>query len=259
MLPIAGDHPPLNTAELTSALKAGLAKHGVSADVNAEGEMPQLKSLSIKLDQVSRPKPTAKAVADRSLQMESLRIEGSPVLVEAVPFTLDAQLSGVAGGFGRVEGEGWQLVASDARDGSLVLEVSVRDLQNGIHLTISALASKQGATVKETKVRLSSPNPRSIQFEVDCTAKVFIATATLSVTGRVDIDDTLNARISGLSVKGDGMVANMAKGYLEPEIAKWNGKVIPLGDYVTAGLKVTDLKISAGEKARIEAKFGSSR
>lgn len=258
MLPIAGDHAPLKTADLVAGLKAGLAKHGVAADVSAEGEIPQVTSLTIKLDRIATPKPTSKIAGDSSLRIEAFRIEGTPVLVEAVPITLDARLSGVTAGFGKTDGNAWQLVVSAAREGSLLLETSVRDLENGIHLTISALASKQGATIKETKVQLTSSNPRSIHFNVACTAKVFIASATLSVAGQVDIDDQLNARISGLSVKGDGMIANMAKGYLEPEIAKWNGRVVPLGDYIAAGLKVKDLRITAGEKARLEAQFGAA-
>lgn len=217
-----------------------------------------MSALSIQLRQINRPKPLPRTEAAPALTVAKFKVTGTPVEIEGIPATIHANFSGLGCGFGRA-GEGpWQLVVQSAGGGRIELEAATRDIEQGVHRIVSELAGSQGATVKSTTLNLTSISPRSIKFEVSCTAKVFIATATLIVGGQLEIDEQLNARLSDLSVRGDGMIANMAQGLIQPRLAELNGRVIPLGDYVAAGLTVQDLRISTGEKVRLEATLGTT-
>lgn len=255
MLPLAGDQPPANAIELANALLRGLSQQGITAEVTPEGSWPALSSLSIRLVRVARPKPLPQPSAEPSFTVAQFVVTGTPVEVEGVPATVHASFTDLGCGFGRA-GEGpWQLVVQSAASGRLEMEAAKADIEQGVHRIVSELAGSQGATVKSTTLNLTSVTPRSLRFEVTCTAKVFIATATLAVGGQLDIDDQLNARLSGLAVKGDGMIASMAQGMIQPRLAEWEGRVLPLGGYVAAGLTVQDFRISTGEKVRLEASF----
>jgi hypothetical protein len=180
-------------------------------------------------------------------------ISGQPVEIEGVPAQVHAEFSQLRAGFASTSDSSWQLVPLGAESGNVLVEVDRGKLEAALHTTISQLASKHGATVKSTRLELSAPTPRSVAFVVVCTAKVFIASATLTVRGHVDLDQSLNGRISGLSVTGDGMIATMAQGFIQPHLATWNDRVIPLASYVAGELALRDIQITVGTSVRIEA------
>jgi hypothetical protein len=255
MLPLAGHQQPANATELADSLQKGLEQHGVTARVSTEGGWPELTSLAIELSRMSRPTPLPKAGGEAVLTIGRFSVTGTPVDVEGVPATVRGEFSNLGCAIGRA-GEGpWQLVVQSARSGQLSVEADKAEIEEAVHRIVSELAGRQGATVKSTTLNVTAVSPRSVRFEISCTAKIFIATATLTVSGQLEIDDQLNARPSGLAVKGDGMVASMAQGMIQPRLAEWNDRVIPLGEYVAAGLTVSDLRISTGEKIRIDARF----
>jgi hypothetical protein len=256
MLPLAGETAP-GTINFVESLRAGLAQHGVAADIGFNGELPHLTSLEVLLSSLNRPRPLTRASAPSTFTIDRFVVDGSPVTIENVPVTLSAEFSKLGCGIGKADEGPWQMVVNTAESGRLELESSKADVEATLQRIVSELAEQQGATVKSTTLKLTSPTPRSVHFEVTCTAKVFIATATLTVSGQLEVDDQLNARISGLRVGGDGMIASMAQGMIQPKLAPLNGRVIPLGDYVAAGLSVKDLKISTGDRLRLEATFAA--
>ena len=255
MLPLAGDQQPQNASDLADSLQRGLAQQGVTASVKADGTWPALSSLEIQLSRIAHPKPLPKASAEAGFTIAQFNLQGAPVEVEGVPATIDAQFSNLSCGFGRISGGPRQLVVQSAEAGTLKAEAATSDIEEKVHRIVADLASNQGATVKSVKLGLTAITPRCVKFEFQCTAKIFIATATLTVGGQMEIDDQLNASLSNLAVMGEGIIASMAQSMIQPRLAEWNGRVVPLGDYVAAGLTVTDLRISTGEKVRLEATF----
>ena len=144
-------------------------------------------------------------------------------------------------------------------DAGIRLTVTRAELERAIHAAVSAAAEKQGATVKETRVTMSAPSARAVEFTVDCTAKVFIATAKLTVRGRVEVDDALAARISGLAVSGEGMIAALAQSFLHPHLAKWNDRTIPLPELTQGGFLLRDVRVEVTDDAlRIEAELAAA-
>jgi hypothetical protein len=139
-----------------------------------------------------------------------------------------------------------------------VVEITKKELERVLHELVSAAVEKQGATVRSTVVEVSAPGPRTLEFAVHCTAKVFIASTTLSVRGRVEVKEPLTLRIDGLAVSGEGMIAGMAQSFLRPRLDEWNGKELHLAAMLPANLAVREVRLSAGESVRVDASFGGA-
>jgi len=78
------------------------------------------------------------------------------------------------------------------------------------------------------------------------------------VRGRVDLDDALNARISGLAAEGEGMLSSIVESGLRPHLAKLEKEKLALGSLVAGGLRVSDVSISAGATVRLHATFAGA-
>jgi hypothetical protein len=118
-------------------------------------------------------------------------------------------------------------------------------------------AAKQGADVKKTKLMLKQDGPRTVSFRAEVTAKVFIMSATLALTGKLEIDDDFYARVSGLALDGDAMVTNLAGSFLRPRLEKLEGSVFPLLAFLPAGLMLRDIEVSVAPALHVQARFGS--
>ncbi len=258
MLPLSGDRAPENAEEFARDLHDGLAKNGVIATVVANGSWPNLDSLRVDLREASGSRPLPRLSAKEEISVASVVVSGQPVQIEGIPAHVHVDFVNLRGGFAAESDNRWQVVPLAAESGKVLVEVQRDQLEAALHAAISNQAEKHGATLKATKLELSAPTPRSVRFALNCTAKVFIASATLTVRGHVDLDQELNARISDLSVKGEGMVGSMAEGFIKPHLAEWNGRTIPLASYLAGGLALCDIHITVGETVRIEAVLGSA-
>jgi hypothetical protein len=187
-----------------------------------------------------------------------VRISGHPVQIEGVPAELDVQISGLRAGMASRTGGKSQLVPLGANAGHVIIDVEKTNLEAALHRVVSGQAEKHGANVKSTQLELTAPTARSVQFRVTCTAKMFIASTTLAIRGLAEIDDNLNATLSGMSVAGEGMMGTMAQGFIQPHIEQWNGRVLPLASYVAGGLALKNIGITVGNSVRIEASLGTA-
>jgi hypothetical protein len=85
-----------------------------------------------------------------------------------------------------------------------------------------------------------------------------IMKAHLTVTGDLDLDDTLQLRISNLKLTGGGMAATLARGFLQPQFTKLEAKPIALGALAVGEIRLRDVAVAIeGQTLRIGAKFGS--
>ncbi len=234
----------------------GLAAHGVVASVVAEGDWPNLERLRIDFCRIVEFKPLVVQGATESLRVAQMELVGSPVLIVGAPVAMEGCFAAVRAGI--TPGEPAQLVVLGADGGNLWVEVGVAEAERALHATIARLAEAQGATIKAVRLSVSTPTERTVEFSVEATAKVFLATTTLTVRGRVEIDDTLTARVAALSLSGEGMMASLAQGFLAPHLAAWRGREVRLGSWLAAGLQVRDLRLSAGNALRLEASFAAA-
>jgi len=75
--------------------------------------------------------------------------------------------------------------------------------------------------------------------------------------GRLDLDASLNARVSALSLDGDSMVLKLVGGFAKPHLDRLEGRTISLASFTPAGMKVREIELSAGPQLKLRAVFGA--
>jgi hypothetical protein len=135
------------------------------------------------------------------------------------------------------------------------LETSLENLQSAIHAVASTLATAKGVEVKETRLELTAPSARVLEFRIACTVKAMIMSASLVARGRAEIGDDLCARIAEIALEGDGMIASLARSVIEPKLAALRSGAYPLAELKIPGLTVRDVEVSAGETIRLTVRL----
>ena len=261
MLPLAGDNFPTTSAELMAALQRGFNRGGVKPRaIEAEGgAYPQLAKLSIDLTdaQLSRNDRLSSFSGPDSGTLTIGRFEmfGEPLYFEKAPVQA------------RIEGDAVQLlmtgeppvgslVLKSAAAGTVSVKVEIEALEGLLQSVAAEAAAKQGIDVKKTKLTLKQEGPRAISFRAAVTAKIMIMSAELALTGRLEIDDDFNARLSSLGLDGDAMVTNLAGSFLRPRLQQLEGREFPLFAFLPGGLKLHDIEVAVAPSLHVQARFG---
>jgi len=108
------------------------------------------------------------------------------------------------------------LLLHTAASGHVEISVAVSDLEALIATVAKAEASKHGVNIDTVQLSLQSRSSRSLAAEVRLRAKKMFVGASLRITGQLDLDEQLNARISGLDCTGDGTIASLVTGAWMP-------------------------------------------
>ena len=261
MLPLSGSDFPVSLETFSAALRGGLEGRGVSVrDIRADGEWPRLAELAVDLTGAHITRATRPAQADTEPQpgasIARLAIVAAPLHFEKTPLRLDLQAQDAECAFARDSAQEPVLQLTRCGSGSVVLEAQRADLEAVLKTFATGALAKQGAEVKSVRLELNSLGPRSLGFRAEVTAKAFLMTARVAVTGRLDVDDQLNLRVRDLATSGDGMIANLAGGFLRPRFTEMEKRTISLAAFSFAGVKMHGVRISGGEALRIEAQFG---
>jgi hypothetical protein len=166
---------------------------------------------------------------------------------------LRVRLAGATTEFTR-DGQGaLALALARAAGGEVDLHIFHADLEAGLHAMAAALAKKQGVEVKSTRLDIAAPTSRTLELQVTVTAKAFIMTTTVKIRGKVELDEELNVRFSGLAAEGEGMMGGMVEGALRPRLASFEGRTFALGAFVAGGLRVRDAAVRVDDALRLHA------
>jgi hypothetical protein len=262
MLPIIGLSVPPSPAALEEALKAGFGCYGIEPkSVSVQGAaLSELESLAVDLTnanisrsvQMPKPGPVGETVA----LARAFSLKANPLLLEGIPASLDVTAADVALGLSTDDRNG-MLVPTNARDGSIVVEIDRGNLEKLLEKAASEAASKQGVEIRETHLELTSKSDRAMSFRADVVGKVFVMKAPVSLTGDLAIDDDLNLHLSNLAVGGSGMLANLANSFAQPHLKKLEAQPIALGVIALGSLKLRDIRLQGGNSLRLEARFGA--
>jgi hypothetical protein len=266
MFPLNIDTLPATAAELERLLNESLrqlfnlARDPVEVHTNS---YPQLDSLNISLDGAEvreRPPaiPSLKSEPVPALTVESFRVAGAAMKVgpAAVDFAFDArglQLHHATDRQGHI-----LLLLHSAVDGRLSVSATVSDLDALIADVAKSEASKHGVNIDSVELSLRSQSPRSLAAEIRLRAKKLFMSAALRITGQLDLDEKLTAKISGLDCTGEGAIASVACGVLKPHLQKIDGREFPLMSLPLGEVRLRDVRITAGDKLSVTAEFGSA-
>ncbi len=262
MLPLAGPRIPDSPASLKEALERGLVARGLSARaVIAQGAWPTLDLLRIDLTgtQVTRPQLPSPLddTSNGTIAVTRFEILAEPGELEGTPIHVRLHADDAAFNLAPVSGDESVLLIQTATHGELAIEILHADLERLVHSLASKAASGHGVEIKSVKLTCTSRGPRAVSIRADVVAKMFIATAACTLSGDVDLDEYLNARLAHLQFHGDGMAANLAGGFIRPQLAALEGQTFPLMNFALGEISLRDVQLVAGDSLRVSAQFGS--
>lgn len=266
MFPLKTAHFPSNAADLARLLNKSLRDvFSLSQDSVELRDLtyPHLADLFVALDgaQLRGQPPSIASLAGGpvpALTVDSFRASGRGMSVgpAAIDFLLEAQDLALNRAPDR-EGD-IVLVPHKAGRGRIEVSVSPSDVEALIAEVAKSEAGKHGVTIDSVQLSLRSNNPRSLAAEVRLRAKKLFLSASIRITGQVDLDDALSAKVSGLDCTGDGALAGIACGVLKPQLQKLNGREFPLMSLPLGEIRLRDVRIAAGDKLSVTAELGST-
>ena len=261
MLPLAAEKLPATPDELAAALTAGFAARGVAVPMaRVEGAaLAALTALRIDLTGARFTRgfrvSAMPAAEPATVVTERLEVIGAPLDFEGTPLEVRVEAECAEMRLAGQPSDG-ALVLANAAGGSVSLAVAHGALEALLHRLAKEAAGKQGVEIKKTKLELTARGARALSFRCEVTAKMFVMSADVSLSGNLDVDDQLNARLSGLTLGGDAMIAKLAAGFVRPQLDKLEGRVIPLRALAPGALNLRDVEIAVRDGLEIRAKFG---
>jgi hypothetical protein len=268
VFPLAGKNFPTSSDELAEAIGGALAevltldKKGDA--VSAEGgKFPSIKRLKINLNNAAvsatepppKPKPTGKR--EPGVEVDQLEVVGKPIKYEQNKLELELKASGVKFDFGRDKKGNPLLVLADAKTGHVQAKMSKADIEALARTAAELAAKQQGIKIEGLDLTLTSEGKRSLAADVRVKAKKLMVSGTVRITGRVDVDDELNATVSKLDAQGEGVIGAMASGLVKSRLKPYEGKTFPLMTFSLGDITLRDLKIDVKKDVQVTAEFGS--
>lgn len=270
MFPLAGKNFPGSANELTESIEKALAEvltlTRKDPAVSAEGgKYPSIKKLTINLnnavvsatDPPPKPQPTGKR--EQGIEVDALEVTGKPIKYEQNKLEMELKASGVKLDFGRDKKGHPLLVLADAKEGHVQAKISKDDIESLARAAAEAAAKQQGIKIDDLDLTLGSEGKRSVTADVRVKAKKMMVSGTIHIRGKLDIDDELNATVSGLECTGEGMIGTMAAGIVKSKLKGYEGKVFPLMTFSLGDVTLRDLKIDVKNSVQVTAAFGSKK
>ena len=204
------------------------------------------------------PRPGAAVSGDEIRAAQPSRLEPLPLYLEALPVRLRLTVRAAAFACAPAEGGKSMLALQRAADGRLEIEISRVALEQFLHSLAVEAGAKQGADIKETHLELISRGPRSLSFRAEVTAKMFIMKAAVTLSGDLEVDDTLALRVSKLALGGNAMATGIIGKFARPYFDRLQSEPISLAALSLGDVKLRDVELASGETLRLQAlRFGS--
>jgi len=270
MFPLSGKKFPTSTDELKDSITAALTDVFTPDGDEEEvvtidgGKFPALKSVSINLDgaTVSTNKPPPKPIGTGKRQpgpsVTKLDLTASPIQYEQAKLNLKLTAAGLQFDFDRDKTGNPLLVLTDAKSGKVDARISKDDIESLLKEAAGVAAKQQGIKIQDLELELKKAGPLAVVADVRVTAKKMMMTGTIRITGRLDIDDELNATVSDLDCKGEGMIGTAAAGIVKKKLTPYEGATVPLMAFSLGDVALRDLKIDLKKDLHVTAAFGSA-
>jgi hypothetical protein len=264
---------PLNTATFPSSASdlERLLNHSLQRIFSVEADpvsiraasYPRIEEIRVALDSARlrsnppRP-PSISGTISPALQVERLCL--SALALSVGPATIDLSLSARTVNFVQGRDSDGQVVLSleDVADGTIEISAAQTNLEALVTKLTQNQANKQGITIDDVQLELRQKNAHSLAAEARLRARKLFLSASIQVTGQLDLDDQLNVKISDLNCTGNGGIATLACGILKPYLQKIGGREFPLMSLPLGKICLRDVELTVGDKLCVTAEFGSA-
>jgi hypothetical protein len=223
-----------------------------------------LEEIRVSLDGASLRSDPPKPAFISGKTSPALRVDRLSVSARALsvgPATIDLSLSAHTVNFVQGKDSADQVVLSleNAADGKMEISIAQANLETLITKLVQNQASKQGVMIDGVQLNLRQGSAHSLAAEVNLRARKLFLSASIRVTGQLDLDDQLNLKVFGLNCTGDGGMATLACGVLTPYLRKIDGREFPLMSLPLGEVHLRDVRLVVDENLTVTAKFGSGK
>lgn len=263
-LPVEG-HKQLKSATdllagLTQGYRSRLELPKDHDAITVTGEFPHLDLLKVDLtdallkkdfrpNQFKKPSAPKATVFAKEFKYvaQPLRYHDGPV--EMLIQARDAELSVIR------DGDKTTLVVTNASEGSFDFSIKIADIKPML-MAGAKQHAKGGFNVRDITIDAKSDNDHSLAVDMKVQATWLFVPADFHLTGRVDIDDNFNVRLSGLRCDGENLGGALLAGFIDDQMQKHNGKVMPLAAWPGRKLRLSAAQIQVDDHIRIKGGFG---
>ena len=265
MFPLYSNKFPDNAVDLAVLLNASLKRvfaNAANPVVIRDKAYPAVAEIRITLDGAELradppPPPAIQGESAAALTIDDLHINAAGLSLG--PATADLRLGARDVTLKQAKDESGEivLVLHSAADGVVEIAATTKEIEAAIAAVAKSEAGRHGVTIDQVQLAVRPRGTRSVDGQVQLRAKKLFFSTVITISGKLDLDDQLNAAISGLGCKGEGAIGALGCGFLEPHLQKLNGRSFPLMALPLGEVRLRDVKIAAGDRLTVTAEFGS--
>jgi hypothetical protein len=268
MFPLTTKDIPKTSEQLEEAISLALEEYfelpTKKSVASITGEFGSIKAVKIDLDDAAvvanKPPPKLKGAGNRARgpKVQKLDLSAEPIKYDQARLFLKLTASGLEFDFDRDKKGRPMLVLTNAKSGKVDAKISKADIEEIATQAATMAAKQQGIKIQDLDLKLESAGERAVVAEVRVQARKIVS-GVIHITGRLDIDDELNATLSELQCAGEGMVGSAVAGVVQSKLKPFNGKTIPLMTFSLGDVALRDVKIDLTKKdLRVTADFGTA-
>jgi hypothetical protein len=267
MFPLRTNSLPPDANALRAALEESLTqivKPALPEMVTVEDRnYPKLRAIRVSLDNATAgdlPPPRLAAPVGKiapALQVEQFEVTGQPVRVQRAAVDLSCVAEDVHIGQARDDDGNLLLLLQKAMHGKIEVSLPVSDLEGLVRSAAGAVAARQGIILEDMQLRVRAKTARSLAIETRVRARKLFLNTEVRIKGSVEIDEQLDAHLTGLECLGEGTLGTLACGFLGPRLERLNNRKYPLLALPFGEVKLRDIQIAVDQNLSVTAQFGS--
>jgi hypothetical protein len=258
---------PGSTDDLSSAIIDGWKNAIVfpkdSGKVSIEDQtFPKIGSFTIDLsDGHLKPASNKDKVAlnnrvERELHVGHFDLRGEPILIQAAKVHMHLTADDALMKLERDRHGKPMMMLADASSGSLQLDVTTADAEKLMLDNARQTASKYAIIIDKLQFTVVPETPRELDATLYVGTRIALVPAGMLFRAHVSIDDSMNAKITGLTCDGDEVLGPLIVGMLRPAIARYNNETRPLVSFPTGDMKLHDVGVAVDDSLHLHAAFG---
>ena len=265
MFPLYSKKFPDNAVDLAVLLNDSVKRvfaNAANPVVIRDKAYPDLSEIRITLNGAElRDKPPGppkvKGNTSAGIHVDDLHIDAAGLMLG--PATADLRLGARDVRLNQAKDENGEavLMLQGAADGVVEITAATSDIEAAIAAVAKSEAGKHGVTIDQVRLTLKPRGQRSVDGEVQLRAKKLFFSTVITISAKLDLDDELNATVSGLKCHGEGAIGALGCGFLEPHLNALNGRMFPLMALPLGEVRLRDVRIAAADQVTVSAEFGA--
>lgn len=227
------------------------------------GPYPSINTLRIDFsDALLRPASKKDKIdlnnrVEKNLDVGHLEVRGEPMLLRSAKLNMRLVADGAQLDMERDRRGRPVMMLAKAKNGSLSFDVSRADAEAIMLQNAREMAARSGVSIEKLRLTIVPETPRSLQVSLYVLTKVAMIPAGMLFKAHVVVDDSMNARISGLTCDGDEALGPLIVHFLRPALARYNGRTRPLVSFPAKSMQLHDVAVRVDDGLHLTADFGT--